>query len=143
MRFRPGFSLLELIVVISIIAILTSMFLPVLGNARRRAARHFCQSQIQQIGTAAAMYAHDYERPTPRSWLPSVDRNSVFLPSILDRYLGQQLKVFACPADTRDFSDRPPPNAGLSFLETEQSSYSYMPGPGVAEYEDFHASRTR
>lgn len=143
MRSRNAVSLLELIIVIMIMMILISMFLPVLGQARRRAARLYCQSQICQIASVVAAYGRDHERPLPRSWLPSVDRNSVFLPSALGRYLGGQEKVFSCPGDTSGFTDRPPPNGGRSFLDTEQSSYSYMPASGVAEYEPFHDTTPR
>lgn len=135
---RRGVTLLELIIVIGIMMILMSLFLPVLGNARRKAAKYYCESQIGQIGTAIFSYRNDFERGPPRSWLPSVDRNSVFLPVALERYVGGETKVFRCPADTDGFTDRPPPNEGRSFFDTERSSYSYMPSEGVAEYEDFH-----
>jgi hypothetical protein len=91
-----------------------------------------------QISSAVSMYAQSYERPPPRSWLPSVDRNSVFLPDVLNRYLGGQDKVFVCPGDTPGFSDRAPPNGGRNYIDSERSSYSYMPASGVAEYESFH-----
>ena len=135
---RKAATLLELIIVIMIIMILISMFLPVLGNARRRAARLYCENNVHSISSAVGMYVRDYERPPPRSWLPSVDRNSVNMPDALNRYLGGQEKIFICPGDSAGFSDRPPPNAGRSFIDSERSSYSYMPGGGVAEYERFH-----
>lgn len=140
MRSRRGVTLLEMVIVIGIIMILMSLFLPVLGNARRKAAKYYCESQMGQIATAIHSYWNDHERPPPRSWLPSVDRNSVFLPVVLERYVGGETKVFRCPADTDGFTDRPPPNEGRSFFETERSSYSFMPGTGVAQYEDFHAT---
>lgn len=138
MRRRAGVTLLELIIVLGIIMILMSMMLPVFGNVRRRAAKLYCESQIDQIAAAVSMYARDYERLPPRSWLPSVDPNSVYLPNVLERYLGGETRVFRCPGDTAGFTDRPPPNEGRSFIETERASYSFMPAAGVAEYARFH-----
>lgn len=141
MQARRAVTLIELIVVLGIIIILMSLYLPVLANARRKAAKYYCESQIGQIAAAVGMYCRESERAMPRSWLPSVDRRSVFLPVILGPFLGGETKVFRCPADTAGFTDRPPPNGGRSFIETEQSSYSYMPANGVAEYEPFHRAR--
>ncbi len=143
MRDRRAVTLIELIIVILIISILVGMMLPVFSNVRRRAAKVYCDSQIGQIAAAVGMYARDYHRPPPRSWLPSVDRNSVFLPDVLSRYLGGQDKVFRCPGDSADFTDRPPPNEGKSFLETERASYAYRPESGVSEYEQFHSTLSR
>ena len=141
MPSRKAATLLELIIVILIIMILISMFLPVLGKARRRAARIYCENNFSRISGAVGMYARDYERPPPRSWLPSVDRNSVFLPDVLHRYVGGQDKIFICPGDSVGLSDRPPPNGGRSFIDSERSSYSFRLETGVAEYEKFHDSQ--
>ncbi|MBI5862966.1 MAG: type II secretion system protein [Planctomycetes bacterium] len=143
MGFRKAVTLLELIIVIAIMMILMSMFLPVLGNARRKAAKVYCDSQMSEVSRAVAAYAQEHGRPPPRSWLPSVDRNSIYLPVVLGRFVGNQEKLFRCPGDTAGFSDRPPPNSGRSFVDTEQSSYSYMPDIGVAEYEPFHETQNR
>jgi prepilin-type N-terminal cleavage/methylation domain-containing protein len=54
-----GFTLIELLVVIAIIAILAALLLPALANAKERAKRTQCISQLKQLTQACIMYATD------------------------------------------------------------------------------------
>src|SRR5688572_24327631 len=65
---RSGFTLVELLVVIGIIAVLLSVLLPVLGSVRRRAQSTACASNMRQIYMAMAMFAHDNKGALPRPY---------------------------------------------------------------------------
>ncbi len=61
MKNRRAFTLLELLVVISILAVLISILLPSLSQARNEGQAVVCASNLRQIGLANNFYANDNE----------------------------------------------------------------------------------
>ncbi|MEM0915162.1 MAG: prepilin-type N-terminal cleavage/methylation domain-containing protein [Planctomycetota bacterium] len=105
---RGGFSLIELLVVISIIALLIGILLPTVAAVRARAIGIACASNLRQIGLGFEMYHGDYDEVFPRAnWMPApfqpqrADRLAIN--ETLDAYIPlddrQSQRVFTCPGD--------------------------------------------
>ena len=58
-RSGRGFSLVELLVAVGVIAVLVAIALPVLAGARRAARATVCAANLQQLGVATSVYAGD------------------------------------------------------------------------------------
>jgi prepilin-type N-terminal cleavage/methylation domain-containing protein len=92
MSNKKYFTLVELLVVIAIIAILASMLLPALSNAREKAHEISCLSQLKQQGTAFVLYQDDYDGYWPRFVYASTDPLANTLNwSAWDQYIAEYL----------------------------------------------------
>jgi prepilin-type N-terminal cleavage/methylation domain-containing protein len=69
-RTRVGFTLVELLVVIGVIALLIAMLLPALGKARESANSLKCQAQARQIVQAMMLHANEHHGFMPLIGLP-------------------------------------------------------------------------
>lgn len=74
MRWLRAFTLLELLVVVSVIAILAALLLPVFAAARESARRSACLSNVKQIGAAMQLYAQDNDERWPLHDLSNFQR---------------------------------------------------------------------
>jgi len=111
---RGGFTLVELLVVVSIIALLIAILLPSLKRARAQAKDVMCKANLKSVGQAFDMYAESYGRV----WPPAVDTLGMqnrwpvpfhkggIITAELARFDddGQQLKppdksIFLCPSE--------------------------------------------
>src|SRR5436190_23674242 len=83
---RWGFTLVELLVVIGIIAVLVSLLLPALKRARWAAERIACASNLRQVGIGVANYVTRYRNyPCPQGQ-PGWDSSLVDWKTMPDRW---------------------------------------------------------
>jgi prepilin-type N-terminal cleavage/methylation domain-containing protein len=101
-----GFSLVELLVVIGIIAILIALLMPALVRAREQAKSVQCQSNLRQVGVMLMIYANQWggwvyppnlgaNKPPEQRWPVHV-----FHPPIYDP------PVMLCPSDVEEPAER-------------------------------------
>lgn len=140
---KRHFTLIELLVVIAIIAILASMLLPALNQARERAKTINCVANQKQIGTAISMYVGDYSDQLPAaiasaghpSYRTTWDLRSIWCAYPVglgivaaNGYFGQsgypcgdnRPKVLFCPSDT--FTTFTLYNDWISYIYPRDSS---------------------
>ena len=67
MRRKKGFTIIELLVVISVILILAAIITPAVHKAKAKARRVQCLANIRQVGQAALMYSQDWDDDLPRA----------------------------------------------------------------------------
>ena len=118
---RSGFTLVELLVVISIIALLVSILLPALNKAREQAKYTVCKAHMHSMGMAAFYYGEDNNDLL----VPAGLGGSLSFDVLLDPYLDQDKRletdsgIWACPSDklTRNTTRVPnPPHPPRSYV---------------------------
>ena len=158
MKKRNGFTLVELLVVIGIIALLISILLPALNAARAQAYSVQCLSNLRQLGMGAQLMAaerHGIIQPaTENKYAMAADptRSKFFWrkdgqaqdwASALARYIGSktpvenlmemaqdQIKVFQCPAD-RALNFPVENGSGPGYWLYSSTAYTDISGTGI------------
>lgn len=153
MKSRRGFSLVEILVVIGIVALLIGILMPTLLKARAAAQRVACRSNLQQIGHLMQMYVNDY-----RGHLPHVETSPAnpiapgypTMPRLLaSLYLHDVMDIFRCPSDRiTDPTELAQTPAGIdTYFQRDGSSYAYdgfvfnapaPPGPALMWDDAIH-----
>ena len=120
-RKRIGFTLVELLVVITIIGILVSLLLPAVQAARVAARQLDCASRLRQIGIGFHMFAEQHSGAIPRSTMTAAQHGTLAWAYAIRPYLegntalasnlsGAQIStMYRCPDD----------------LTTDQTRWSY------------------
>lgn len=137
-----GFTLVELLVVIGIIAVLIAILLPALSRAREMAKQIRCLSNIRQVGMSIAMYTNNNKgffpapsnrfpfTPIPWDWVyfrpeQGPTQNSAIAPYLWSQWAdGQVPPVMICPSDDNTY--RP------ATFNNEPYPYSYAMNATVA-----------
>jgi prepilin-type N-terminal cleavage/methylation domain-containing protein/prepilin-type processing-associated H-X9-DG protein len=139
-RFRRGFTLIEILVVIAIIALLAAILFPVFARARENARRASCQSNLKQIGLAFHQYVQDYDDRYPTNLGANDSSNTTTnLPygwaDELDPYL-KNTQVLQCP------SEKYPANSNPTALILKQGytdyAYNYDIFAPAGAYKSVH-----
>jgi prepilin-type N-terminal cleavage/methylation domain-containing protein len=128
-RGAGAFTLIELLVVIAIIAILVSLLLPSLAQARNTARDVVCKSSLRQIGMAITMYLDNQKDPhfldlyprTPQTLAARDHWNAVRL---LDDFMSSAgNRPYKCPSAIGRASVLDP--SSQSYLQLGGRFYSY------------------
>ncbi|HUA66695.1 MAG TPA: prepilin-type N-terminal cleavage/methylation domain-containing protein [Alphaproteobacteria bacterium] len=123
-KSQIGFTLVELLVVIAVIAILAAILLPVLSQAQLRAKRIQCLSNLRQMAIAAPVYADDYGNFYPIAqyddnrtgsaycWDMNVIYNAAGIPTVTPGILWEgrsNIQIQQCPSfnGSADYFDNP------------------------------------
>ncbi len=131
MRARHGFTLVELLVVIGIIALLLGILLPVISRVRAGAQRTACRTELRDIGAMFQMYLNDSKNRLPHiNTMPSMRPKITDAPAlveVLQPYHRGEVRVFRCGADVIRQPSPGSPAGFDTYFEREGSSYHYNP----------------
>jgi len=112
---RPAFTLIEMLVVITIIATLAGLLIPTVSLVKRMANDLKCSNNLQQVAGALNIYGHEHEDALPDHLYDLVERGGL---------LSGMKKLLLCPRDASRGIDKEMGRLGLgdskAFLYDDQ-----------------------
>jgi len=100
---RRGFTLIEILVVVAVLAVLIAILIPSLSRARQRSKRTACASNLHQIGLAVLSYRQQngehfpIARSMPEPFISGPTEPPLF--EALKREISPKSRAYACPGD--------------------------------------------
>lgn len=149
---RRGFTLVELLVVMAIIAILAGLLLPSLAGATERARSTVCLSNLRQVGVSLRLYLDENQDRFPimqNRIRHGTNAPGTAIAEVLGPKLGN-LQILKCPSDRQRWFEDTGSSYFWNFLLNGQSSASLkvmglpVKENGIAVFSDqaeFHAAR--
>ena len=117
---RRGFTLVELLVVVGIIAVLIAILFPVFSRAREQARRTKCLANLRTLGQAMFIYANQHKDRLPNGNGPMVFEDPLAADWVMVNFADEVKdgRVFHCPSDR----DETEPDAIRNAMQNEPMS---------------------
>lgn len=100
-----GFTLVEILVVVSILGLLAGLGIPAIGGAMRKAKSGACLSNLRQIGTAVLAYAAENNGSFPEAGFGSSPAWPTNLAAFMAVDAKKKKSVFVCPGCEKPVQD--------------------------------------
>ena len=128
MRRRCGFTLIEMLVVLAIVALLAAVLFPVFSHVREKGRQAACVSNLHQLGLALSSYTIDYDEQFPTSKIAAVNTTNVAWAGQVHPHV-QNTGVFRCPTDDTPSANAPVVSYGLNLNLAAASSLAALTAP--------------